>query len=61
MSDTSCLLKELNPYPANTESDLSATSRARLYTVGWPTSSSHLDIPKSDNGKCQKCKVDYSI
>ena len=22
---------------------------------------SHLDIPKSDNGQFQKCKVDYSI
>ena len=29
--------------------------------VGWPTSSSHLDIPKNDNGKCQKCKMDYSF
>ena len=25
------------------------------------TSSFHLDIPKYDNGQCQKCKVNYSI
>ena len=23
-------------------------------TVGWPTSGSHLDIPKNDNGKFHK-------
>ena len=25
------------------------------------TSSSHIDIPKNDNGQYQKWKVDYSI
>ena len=28
-------------------------SLTRLYTVGWPFSSSHLDIPKNDNGQFQ--------
>ena len=32
-----------------------------LYTVCWPTSSFHLDIPENDNGYCQKWKVDYHI
>ena len=36
-------------------------SLTRLYTVSSPISSSHLDIPKKDNGQFQKWKVDYSI
>ena len=36
-------------------------SLTRLYTVGLPSSSSDLDIPKNDNGQFQKWKVDYSI
>ena len=52
----------VNHYPANTENDTSIEqgqparpcSLARLYTIGWPTSSSHLDISKNDNGQCQK-------
>ena len=36
-------------------------SLARLYTVGWPTSSSHLYIPKIEEGWLKKWKVDYSI
>ena len=36
-------------------------SRTRLYTVGRPTSSSHLDIPINDNRQFQKWMVDYSI
>ena len=31
------------------------------YTVGWPTLSSQLDIPKYDNGQFLKWIVDYSI
>ena len=38
-----------------------ACSLTRLYTVGLPTSSTYLDIPKIDNGKFHKWKVDYSI
>ena len=36
-------------------------SLTRLYTVGSSASSSHIYIPKNDNGQCQKCKMDYSI
>ena len=36
-------------------------SLTRLYTVGWPSSISHFDIPKNDNGQFQILKVGYSI
>ena len=32
-----------------------------VHSVGWPTTSFHLDIPKYENGQCQKWKVDHSI
>ena len=31
------------------------------HSVGWPTLSFQLDIPNNDDGKCQKCKMNYSI
>ena len=31
------------------------------YTVGWPMSNSHLDIPKIDNRQFQIWKMDKSI
>ena len=36
-------------------------SLTRSYIFGWPTSKSHIDIPKTDNWQFQKLKVDYSI
>ena len=40
----------------------SMQSDQALYTVGLSTSSSsHLHIPKNDNGVFQKWKLDYSI
>ena len=32
-----------------------------LYTVGCPSSCSHIDFPKRYNGQLQKLKVDYFI
>ena len=34
-------------------------SLTRLHTVGWSSSSCHLDIPKDYNGLFQKWKVDH--
>ena len=52
-------------FASSTENQASLHIRAvwpqRLYTIGWLISSSHLDIPKNDNGQFQKMKVDYSI
>ena len=64
-----------NPYPAGNKVHVISLSHyykgqarlnhpcslTRLYTVDWPTLSSHLDIPKNDNGQFQKWKVDYFI
>ena len=36
-------------------------SLTRLYTVGWPNSNCHLDIPKTDNGQLQKQEVENTI
>ena len=33
----------------------------QLYTVGWPTSSCHFDIPKYDNGLFQKWQLVFSV
>ena len=48
-------------FATSIEPDQSAhlCSLTRLYTVGWLTSSFHLDIPKNDNGQFQKYIVDY--
>ena len=64
----------IDSYPAETEWLTFATSLepgqlahpctcclTRLYTVGCTTSSSHLNIPKNDNGQFQKWNVDKSI
>ena len=64
----------LNTYPARTRNDYSLChqctvrgqpalrcSLTRQCTAGWPTSNSHFDFPKIDNGQFQKWKVDKSI
>ena len=56
-----------NPYLAETEwlafdtsiepgQPIHPCSLTRFYAAGWPTSSSHLDIPKNDNGHSKNGK-----